>query len=226
MDSLKSDFSFSFRPGCFTSDTAIYNVTVASNFEAAFTPDAKEALYVNIPDKSPKKTSFHVSFVNLPRENEIEIKHPEFALSSEVRIFNDEEYPYVNFYLEFKFNNDTILAPSENSGSGFHIWLNTKIDSLLMGDLPYDVVAIKPEPDRNKPYHIEYISAEKIREVIEKGIYISTVNRDLKAKKDRDEFLYSVMLGALASFLLTIGIELLTKWRNLNQRAGRKNPYD
>ena len=145
-------------------------------------------------------------------------------------IFDDNESPYVNFYLEIDKNSGFALAVDEKEirkgACGIYIWLNKKVDSLLIGDMPYDVISVKPEPDTYSPYKISYTTPEKVNEVLKKGLYLSTVNREIKDKKERDSFLRYVLFGAFVSFILSGLIALLRKWRNLSHFYGGKNPYD
>ena len=89
---------------------------------------------------------------------------------------------------------------------------------------PYELIDIKPTPEVYSPYYVGY-SGNAFEKALD-GIYLKFVNYDLQQKKDREAFLYTVLFGALVSFLLTILIELFTKWRNLNLRSGNRDPFD
>ena len=223
--SLNRDFSISFIVDREIKDTVDFDVTVRSNFDATFWPDTSMVLSMDIDTKTNKKTEFKVTTAN----KDLTLL-PNFSIKSDASIFDDRDCPYVNFYLSF--DKPFSCLPQDSAGNlighdtQLYVYLNTKVDSLDFGDMKYDVVSLKPEPDTNNPYEFSYYTPAKVKEVLEKGIYISTVNRDLKAEKDRTVVLYSTLFAAAVSFFLTVLIVLLTKWRNLNQRVGRKDPYD
>lgn len=225
LDSLKRDFSFTFYADRTITNTVDFAVTVRSNFDAAFKPDTSNVLSMNIDTLGNKNTKFKVAIANKDS-----ILHPLYSIKSDASIFDDGVHPYVNFYLSFEKPFSCLPQDSQgnliNNKTKLCVFLNSTVDVNDMGNMPYDIISIKPEPETNSPYMIEYFSPAKVKEVLEKGIYISVVNRDLKAEKDRKVVLFSTLFAAAVSFILTVLVVLLTKWRNLNQRTGRKNPYD
>ncbi len=225
IDSLNRDFSLMFNVETPIPDSVKFEVDVRSNFDTSFKLDKSLASNIDIDTIGEEITKFNVKFTNKDSSS-----HPCFSIKSNASIFDDKDHPYVNFYLSFDkpfscLSRDSVGNLIGND-SQLYVYLNTKVDSLGFGDMKYDVVSVKPEPETNNPYEFGYYTPAKVKEVLEKGIYISTVNRDLKAEMDKKTTLYSVMCGAAVSFLFTVIIVLLTKWRNLNQRAGRKDPYD
>lgn len=232
-DTMKTSFSPSFTFVFYlnddnSKDTAEFEVSTSTNFDASFSPDTTNALSLSIVKQTSRETIYYVSFNQDERKDGV--KKQDFRVNSDVHIFDDPYYPYVNFYMSIDKDSRSALAIDEELAQkgeiAFDIKLNSTIDSLLFGDMPYDVVSVKPEPDTNNPYHITFTSPDAIREVLNKGIFISTVNRDLKAKQERNSFIKSVLFGAFVSLILGIIITLLTKWRNLSRSIGRKNPYD
>lgn len=213
-------------------DTAQFEFSIRSSYDSYFYPITTGDVSLTVKDSllhKPKEATFQASIVKS------ELRSDSFtpitiSAKSDVMIFSDEDSPYVNFYLSFDKSSDMALfvdkTEAQKGDYGFHIWLNSKMDSQLIGNKPFDVVSIKPEPDTYNPYIITYSTPEKVEEVLNKGIYISTVNRDLKAKLERKSFFYSVLFGAFVSLILGVFIALLTKWRNLSRSIGRKNPYD
>lgn len=231
---LLRDFSFFFKidgvkKDSTEKDTATFVVSITSNFDSSFSSDTTGAISLSEQKYSPMETSFKTSFIKV-KDEENRIPAQIFFAKSKARIFNDKAFPYVNFYLSIDKSSGSALAIDEEKASkgdyGFHIWLNNKYDSLMLGYMPYDVISVKPEPDTFNPYYINYSTPEKVEEVLKKGIYISVVNRDLKNELDKSSFLRSVWIGALVSFILSVIIIILTKWRNLSRSSGRQNPYN
>ena len=224
----KRGFSMMFKVNESIKHATEYIVSARSNFNASFRTEAIEALSMKQESISPKEMTSIINFEYLPREQRDTLFYA-FFIMSDAPILDDEENPSVNLYLSFDQSIIELLSDSTGNircnDTKLNIWLNSQRYDTLQTNMSYDLVSIKPEPETYNPYAIQYTSADKIKEVLKKGIYISTVNRDLKAKKDREAFLRSVLIGALVSLLFTISIELLTKWRNLNQRSGRNNPY-
>ena len=205
----------------FNDDTAHYELGIVSNFD--LNPDTSITYYKNgvytLTEKSNRNISLDVTNY---KTDSMDILYPQrVAFTSNSKLFDDEETPYVNFYLEFCA--DSVITESTECNIKFY--LNNEYKNGF-GNMPYEIIDVKPEPETNCPYKISYESPEKIKEVLKKGIYISTVNKELKAKKDKEAFLYSVLIGAFVSLLFTIMIELFSKWRNLNRALGKEDPYN
>lgn len=227
-DSLSGAFYIGLIPDLGARDSAHYYVCVKSNFDLQ-------------PDTSLFPTLNHIEYNVItcePRIIEIEMNRPYLQINespeefvqgikvfSNAKLFDDDDTPYVNFYVSFDCQ---ALAPDRSKENSYiDIYFNTEFKDGF-ANMPYDIQTVKPEPRNNCPWWISYWNTENedaINEVLKNGLYISTVNRDLKQKKDREAFLYSVLLGALISFLFSILIDLFTKWRNLNMSEGRPNPY-
>lgn len=221
---LPGSFSLKFSPDLNAiGDTANYYVSIHSNFDIK--PDT--SCFPNL-----KKIDYHVIH-NKPNSIEVEINRPnlefgddEFAqqvtICSNAKVFDDDDTPYVNFFIEFDCQ---ALAPDTAfTNSRIDIYFNTEFEDGF-GNMPYDIQIAKPESRYNCPWWLSYTSQDDVMDVLNHGLYVSTVNRDLKQKKDQESFLYSVIIGALVSFLFSIIINLFTKWRNLNLAEGKSNPY-
>lgn len=229
-DSLPGSFFIKLLPDLGARDTANYKVCVQSNFDLQ-------------PDTTIFPKLKHIDYKVItcePKSIEIEMNRPflwmneetgeEFAqgilISSNAKLFDDDDTPYVNFYISFE--GDALVPDYKSANSIIDLYFNTEYKDGF-ANMPYDIQTVKPEPRNNCPWYISYWGyygeGDKIDEVLNKGLYISTVNRDLKQKKDREAFMYSVLLGALISFLFSILIDLFTKWRNLNLSEGQPNPY-
>lgn len=224
-DSLQSSEAFfiGLIPDTISKDIANFSVEVKSNFNLEMTPIFKGSHRMSDSINTPNYCKFDINYSKDKEARYID-------LHSNAHIFNDPETPFVNFYLSFNKNNTLLpyitdsIIHDMNEENKIDIWLCSQIKGGI-GNMPYDVVSIKPEPETNSPYYISYSSPEKIREVLNRGIYISTVNRDLKAQRDREAFLKSVLIGALLSLLFSIIIEIFRKWKNINTKEGAEDPY-
>ena len=219
---LNGNFKFDYRLNkFFTDDTARYELGIKSNFD--LNPDTSITYYKNgvytLTEKSSRNISLKVT--NYKTDSVDILQSQRISFKSNSKIFDDEQTPYVNFYLDIRA--DSVITDSTKCN--FLFYLNNEYKNGF-GNMPYEIIDVKPEPETNCPYKISYESPEKIKEVLKKGIYISTVNKELKANKDKEAFLYSVLIGAFVSLLFTIMIELFSKWRNLNRALGKEDPYN
>ena len=219
---LDGNFTFTYRLSkFFKDDTAHYELGIVSNFD--LNPDTSITYYKNGEYTLKEKTNRNISLdvKNYITDSADSLQPQRISFKSNSKLFDDEQTPYVNFYLDIRA--DSVITDSTESHLIFYLNNEFKCG---FGNMPYEIIDVKPEPETNCPYKISYESPEKIKEVLKKGIYISTVNKELKAKKDKEAFLYSVLIGAFVSLLFTIMIELFSKWRNLNRTLGKEDPYN
>lgn len=163
----------------------------------------------------------------------------DFSLLAAPNMFDSDDPPYLNYYINFNLSRVLELKTQEQYRDtsrelSFSYWDSytfvqdkdsTNISNYPYFNVPYELIDAKPEPYSNHPYYLGYAD-DKFNEAISRGIYLKFVNRDLLQKNDRKAFFKAVLMGAIASFLLTILVELFTKWRNLNVRSGNKDPYN
>lgn len=161
-----------------------------------------------------------------------------FIISAHPKMYDDNDPPYLNYFIDFHL--DLRPRPEEdyhpgmsNNEMNFFFWDSYSFiidtDSVYISDYPYlhfpfELIDVKPSPISNRLYDVRY-SGKSFDEAIDRGIYFRFLNHDLLQENDRNAFFKTVLVGALISFLLTILIELFTKWRNLNIRSGNKDPY-
>lgn len=219
------------------SDTAKFCIRFETNFDTEFHPEYKEI----VKDSICKDKQWTYMLESDEGERQ-------FTFLSDASILNDPETPYVNLYLEFN------QAPSDNAlmplfektmttdsvalkdledkilgHIGLWIKLGETINEGVKSDadiLPYDLITVKPEPTTNDPFHFNYNTPEKYFEVLNKGIYISVVNRDLEAQLERKAFLHTVLIGAFISLVFTLILALLDRWKEINEKEGKQDPFD
>lgn len=164
-----------------------------------------------------------------------------FNLPANPEMYDDDDPPYLNYFIHFSFARNSldslVLKPSEtrsNSQLTFSFWDSYtfakdtdlgNVSNYPYYNVPYELLDVIPKPDTNHPYILIY-NGESFREAIQRGVYLKFVNRDLLQKNDKRVLFWTVVFGALASFILTIIIDLFTKWRNVNLRSGNKDPYN
>jgi hypothetical protein len=160
-----------------------------------------------------------------------------FTIIANPDIFDKDAPPYLTYYINFNFNeliNDWSIMKTDNFRLSFLFWDSwtiakdkdsEKISNIPYPNVPYELLSALPEPTTNHPYALLY-RKESFIKAVESGVYLKFVNRDLLNKNDRNVFFLTVLIGALASFILTILIGLFTKWRNLNIKSGNKDPYN
>lgn len=118
--------------------------------------------------------------------------------------YSDEDNPYICFFLkiEMKYND------------------NTKGDiRICTTKSPMNYTSLYPTPDVIQPEYVQYNTPEKIQAVLHNGgvfFVADDINKGWEAS--RKSFLFSVLLGAAAAFILDIIVNLIIKWRNLVRR--------
>lgn len=214
-----SGFNIKFRPENYNlKDSAHYNFSISTNFD--LNADTFTTYYKNLKFTLNEKRSSYIELDVIQTED---IFYPQrIGFTSKAQLFDDYDTPYVNFYLELE---GLLSLITDTTQYEIQFFFNDEFKENF-ANMAYEIIDIKPEPDTNCPYHITYKSKEKIFEIINKGIYISTINKNLKAKKDKESILYSVLIGTLVSVLVRILIELFSKWISLNKTLGREDPFN
>ena len=163
--------------------------------------------------------------------------HRNICISADPEMFENSDPPYLNYFVHFQLNNLSDTKPDDyaNSELLFSFWdsysyfFDTYNDSVSIANyphfhFPYELIEAKPEPYLNTQFVLRY-TLKSFDEAIQRGVHLKFVNHDTLQRNDHKAFFYTVLFGALVSFLLTILVELITKWRNLNLRSGNKDPY-
>lgn len=243
---------FHFRPITNDNDTTFFTVKIHADFDLKFdTAEIRRTTMKQIADRVLNyeikefgeidgKYYIVIDFMSLPKRDcigdETSSKNRDFSFIAKQEMFEDDDPPYVNYYIHFGFDHNILDLNSEETPSNnelcFSYWDSfsflqkdsKNISNYPYFNVPYELIDAKPEPETNHPYSLIF-GGESFKSAIQRGVYLKFVNRDLLQQKDRDAFFYSVMFGALFTFILTVLIELLTKWRNLNLRSGNKDPY-
>ena len=82
---------------------------------------------------------------------------------------------------------------------------------------PINIEEIIPNPSERTVSQIMYKGKDKINEVIKNGgIYVSAFDPEKKAETDKRQLLYSVFAGTLIAFCIDIFVQLILKWRKIN----------
>ena len=233
-EKLDRSFSMKFYPDePAEGDTAHYAVCVKANFDLKLDSSAcfKNADNINYKVLSFSENEIMVEMYRSHFKDFNELLNSfNVDIIGHAKVFDDDDTPYVNFFIGFD-DQALVIDPSKQS-SDIRIFFNSEyMDGFA--NMPYDIQMVKPEPASNCPWHLFYGVYRKdsinvvneVQDVVDHGLYISTVNRELKQKKDRESFFYSILIGALVSFLFSILINLFIKWRNLNQSEGNSDPF-
>ena len=81
---------------------------------------------------------------------------------------------------------------------------------------PFDVKYVFPQPDVITPSEIRYNSNESLKRLFKNG-GVQFIVEDIAAhnKVNRQAFLFTVLIGAIITFMLDIIVVLIRKWRRL-----------
>lgn len=91
-----------------------------------------------------------------------------------------------------------------------------KDDSLESNDQPLVFDQILPEPTIKTLTEIVY-EGEQLKSVVKgKGIFISGTDLEKKEKIEKENLFHTVLLGTIIAFILDIFVQLIIKWRKLN----------
>lgn len=234
--------TFIFKPVINENDTTFYRIKIHADFDLKFDTAEIRRSNINVVanrafdyeiEKFGENDGKHYIVINLmalPNRNftgdETDSINRRFNVIANPDMYDEDDPPYLYYYIHFSLGNFDLN--SFNNSLCFSYWdgftLLQKISDCPYFDVPYELIDAKPEPVSNRPYFL-YYHDESFKDAIERGVYLKFVNRSLLQKKDHNAFFYSVIFGAIISFILTVLIELLTKWRNLNLRSGNKDPY-
>lgn len=82
---------------------------------------------------------------------------------------------------------------------------------------PFDVKYVFPQPDVITPSEIRYNSNESLKRLFKNG-GVQFIVEDIAAhnKVNRQAFLFTVLIGAIITFMLDIIVVLIRKWRRLH----------
>ena len=244
---------FSFTPAMNMQDTTFFRITVHADFDlkidttkihtrnSELVKDHILEYEIEQLGENDGKYYLVVNLKSLPSRDSTreDTSNRKFAIIAFPDMFEQDDPPYLNYFIRFGIRPVLELEPqgkylNTNRVLSFSYWDSytfiqdkdsANISNYPYYNVPYELIEAKPEPGSNRPYFLYYVG-DKFNEAISQGIYLKFVNRDLLQKNDRKAFFKAVLMGALASFLLTILIELFTKWRNLNVRSGNKDPYN
>lgn len=250
----RKSLSFRFFPEMNEKDTSYFLITVHADFDLKIdTTDIRENL--------KEKVDSNIFNYEIRRFGEIDGKHyividlvclplrdyvhkigntwvdsvPEcFMFNAHPEMFDENDPPYLNFYLDFHLDLKPI-KPDEISNNNIFIMYCDSVsflqdtDSTYISGYPYfcssyELIESRPEQNKSGRFWLDYWGNSLI-EINTFGLYFKFVNHELEQQENRKAFFNTVLFGALISFLLTIIVELLTKWRNLNLRSGNKDPY-
>lgn len=244
---MKKGMSFYFEPQENRLDTTFFRITIHADFDLKIdTAEIRNNLKNYVANHSldyeverfgenDGKSFIVVTLMNMPQSDMI--YPPIFSIISHHEMYEKDDPPYLNYYIHFSFGYQLLdLEPTKTRSNNelcFSFWDkctfvqdedSTNVSNFPYFNVPYEILDAKPEPDTNYPYILIY-NGESFKEAIERGLRLKFVNRDRLQQNDRRAFFKTVLIGALVSFMLTVLIELFTKWRNLNLRSGNKDPF-
>lgn len=253
-DSLKEEglnkgMSFHFSPQWNKNDTTFFKIKVHADFDLKIDTAeirnnlknvfANDSIDYEVERFGDNEGKFFIVFnlKVLPVKNQENALQRDFSFVTNNEMYDKDDPPYLNYYINFSFNHLLELEPTKTRSNNelcFSYWDSKTfahekdsvqaISNMPYFNEPYELLDVKPEPDTNHPYILIY-NGESFKEAIERGVYLKILNREKLQQNDRRAFFNTVLIGALVSFMLTVLIELFTKWRNLNLRSGNKDPY-
>ncbi len=235
--------SFAFAPKVNERDTSFFTITVHADFDLKIDTAeirgglnnqlANHTIDYKIEQFGEKNGKYYIviNLISLPRKDYMEYDFPIFSFLAHNELYDKDDPPYLNYFIHFSFHSLLDLEPQKlsiNNGLYLSFWdshtVLEGISNYPYFNTPYELIEAKPGPSTNHPYMLIY-NGESFKEAVQRGVYVKFANRDLLQKNDRRIFFWTVVIGALASFIFTVLIELFTKWRNLNLRSGNKDPY-
>lgn len=242
---------FHFIPGINSDDTTFYRIAVHADYNLRIdTAEIRSSMQKEVANhifdyeiehfgEENGKYYIVINLISLPlrdftgTSNESSVFR-EFSFAAHPELYDEDDPPYLNYYFHYYLDLKSWVEDTIPNGKFFFSFWNEENqlivdDSVVISNTPYfkapyELIDIKPTPEVYSPYYVGY-SGKTFEDALD-GVYLKFVNYDLQQKKEREAFLYTVLFGALVSFLLTILIELFTKWRNLNLRSGNKDPYE
>ena len=128
-----------------------------------------------------------------------------FPINFSLKNKKKNKYTTFNYYVELpRFELDSLFETSE----GFRITYSESGN-------PFDVKYVFPQPDVITPSEIRYNSYESIKRLFRNG-GVQFIIEDINArnKVNRHAFLFTVLIGAIITFMLDIIVVLIRKWRN------------
>lgn len=247
---MAKGMSFHFSPYSNRLDTTFFRITIHADFDLRIDTTEIRKSILEDSESAPAfdyeiekfgendgKSFIVLTLMNLPQSDTTDWSPRIFSILSHHEMYEKDDPPYLNYYIHFSFGYQLLdlepIKTRSNNELCFSFWDSytfvqdkdsTNISNYPYFNVPYEILDAKPEPDTNYPYILIY-DGESFKEAIERGLRLKFVNRDRLQQNDRRAFFNTVLIGALVSFMLTVLIELFTKWRNLNLRSGNKDPY-
>ena len=84
---------------------------------------------------------------------------------------------------------------------------------------------IYPQPTYIRSGVIAYLGDDLKQMMVNQKIVFQAEDVELKNKDERKGFVNSVLLGSLLGFILTVVVEVFTKWKRLNDRSKKFNIF-
>jgi len=122
----------------------------------------------------------------------------------------DDDNPYYCFWIGINIDNPIDLCEKAN----IEILFNP-ISNPLKGQpvIPDKVI---PVPSEITTRGIVYKGKENVESVLKQGgIFVSGVDPAKKAKADKAQLLYTVLMGTIIAFALDVFVQLIIKWKKL-----------
>ena len=134
-------------------------------------------------------------------------------------LVSEENNPY--YYFDFGIDVDNVnLDDAIYSGAGILIKVG---DYVRLGNDVRETRSLRyqyiyPQPSYFHSGTIVYLG-EDLKEVLSnRKIIFQAEDVELKNKDERNGFVNSVLLGSLLGFILTVIVEIFSKWKRLNDR--------
>ena len=191
-------------------------------FDKDFDSTVKEAYMVNQPTDSTLS-------IDLAPERSIELPSGKFAFGPQrVEIYSNNlgvksNNPYYYYYIGLDIPETSDGQTAKHPFTTFSFQLGDHVRFKNLGyihqnkDLKYNF--IYPEPDVINGAWIYYYTKETIDKVLANhGVVIQAEDIQALNKSNRENFLYSVLVGLFAALFFDIFIQLIREWRNINLR--------
>ena len=77
---------------------------------------------------------------------------------------------------------------------------------------PINIISSYPPPSTISPTEITY-GKDTFRKILQDGLYLIAEDLSVKKDRDRESFFYSMLLGAIITWIIQLVVSMVRKWK-------------